>query len=241
MHIRAKVAKGSRGEPEQSRKAILEAASREFSAAGYDGARTDAIAEAAGVNKALLYYYFKDKESLYGAVLDQNFKGLLDELIRIVDTSKPAGYKMLAYALTHFDHVAAHPHYRRLVQHEMMRAGAGKSVHFPRMVESFFRPLLGRVVEIIEQGVAKGEFRRVQPMHFMNSMIAVIAFYFTAVPVIKAVSGRDPLSVEALLARREAMLDFIGGALFADHAHGARVLSEVLADNPRHSYEGREK
>jgi len=72
-------------------------------------------------------------------------------------------------------------------------------------------------------------------------MVAVIAFYFTAVPVIKAVSGRDPLSAEALLLRREAMLDFIGVALFADHAHGARVLSEVLTDFPRHSYEGREK
>ena len=241
MKIRAKIALGSRGEPEQSRRAILEAASREFAAAGYDGARTDAIADAAGVNKALLYYYYKDKESLYGAVLDHNFKGLLDELIRIVETGKPAGYTMLAYALTHFDYVAAHPDYRRLVQHEMMRAGAGKSVHFPRMVENFFRPLLGRVVQIIEQGIAKGEFRKVQPMHFMNSMIAVIAFYFTAVPVIKAVSGRDPLSGEALLVRREAMLDFIGGALFADHAHGARVLSEVLADFPRHSYEIREK
>lgn len=239
--MRVKVTKGSRGEPEQSRRAILEAASREFSAAGYHGARTDAIAEAAGVNKALLYYYFHDKESLYGAVLDANFKGLLDELIRILDTGKPAGYKMLAYARTHFDYVAAHPHYRRLVQHEMMLAGAGASKHFPRLVESFFRPLLGRVVATIEEGIAKGEFRRVQPQHFVNSMIAVVVFYFTAAPVVKAMSGRDPLSKEALAVRREAMLDFIGGALFANDAHGARVLAEVIAENPKHSNEGRTK
>ena len=232
---------GTRRQPEESRRAILDAASREFAALGVAGARIDAIAGEAKVNKALLYYYFRDKEGLYGATLEYNFRGLLDELLRILDGEGSAGQKMLAYALTHFDYVAAHPHYRRLVQHEMMRAGAGKSVHFPRMVESFFRPLLARVVEIIEQGVAKGEFRRVQPMHFVNSMVAVIVFYFTAVPVIKAVSGRDPLTAAALVARREAMLDFIGGALFADHAHGARVLSEVLTDFPRHSYEGREK
>ena len=49
-----------------SRRAILQAAITEFSREGVAGARTDAIARAAKVNKALLYYYFEDKESLYG-------------------------------------------------------------------------------------------------------------------------------------------------------------------------------
>jgi len=235
IKMRTRVTKGTRGQPEQSRKAILDAASVEFSNAGYDGARIDAIAKSAKVNKALLYYYFHDKEALYGAVLDDNFRGLLEELIRILDTDKSEGYKMLAYALTHFDYVTAHPHYRRLVQHEMMRAGAGNSVHFPRLVETFFRPLLRRVVQTIEEGIKRGEFRRVQPMHFVNSMIAVVVFYFTAVPVIQAVSGRDPLSAEALAVRREAMLDFVGGALFASDADCANVLARVLAENPQRS------
>jgi TetR/AcrR family transcriptional regulator len=231
--MKYKVTKGTRGQPEQSRKAILDAASVEFATAGYDGARIDAIARSAKVNKALLYYYFHDKEALYGAVLDDNFRGLLEQLIRILDTGNAAGYKMLAYALTHFDFVASHPHYRRLVQHEMMRAGAGHSVHFPKLVENFFRPLLRRVVGTIDEGIQKGQFRRVQPMHFVNSMIAVVVFYFTAVPVIKAVSGRDPLSSDALAIRREAMLDFIAGALFANDTEGTRVLTRVLADNPQ--------
>ena len=62
---------GSRGRAEQSRAAILQAAVREFSREGVAGARIDAIARRAHVNKALLYYYFKDKEALYSAVLDQ--------------------------------------------------------------------------------------------------------------------------------------------------------------------------
>jgi TetR/AcrR family transcriptional regulator len=229
--MRAKVNKGTRGQPEQSRQSILDAASLEFATAGYAGARTDAIAKAAKVNKALLYYYFRDKESLYGAVLDRNFGGLLGEIIRVLDTDKPAGYRMLAYALRHFDYVASHPEYRRLVQHEMMRAGAGRTEHFPRLIETFFRPLLDRIVGTIEEGIEEGEFRPVQPMHFVNSMIAVVVFYFTSVPLIKAVTGRDPLSREALAVRRGAMLDFIGGALFANDAHGTRVISEVLGDS----------
>src|SRR5438045_4380445 len=67
---------GTRGKPEQSRAAILKAAVREFAREGVAGARTDAIARSAGVNKALLYYYFKDKEALYQAVLDEVFSGV---------------------------------------------------------------------------------------------------------------------------------------------------------------------
>src|ERR1022692_2052812 len=68
---------GTRGRPEESRAAILKAAVAEFAEHGIAGARTDAIARAAHVNKALLYYYFKDKDALYGAVLDQVFGGLI--------------------------------------------------------------------------------------------------------------------------------------------------------------------
>src|SRR3981189_2236352 len=86
---------GSRGRPEESGAAILQAAMREFSREGVAGARTDAIARAAGVNKALLYYYFKDKETLYGAVLDQVFSGLKATVFRGLDVDlRPRGTKM---------------------------------------------------------------------------------------------------------------------------------------------------
>src|SRR5579864_9465094 len=77
MPVLAKAGKpGSRGEPEKTRAAILKAALEEFSHEGVAGARTDEIARRAGVNKALLYYYFKDKEDLYTATLDQAVAGL---------------------------------------------------------------------------------------------------------------------------------------------------------------------
>src|ERR1039458_4346280 len=81
---------GSRGQPEESRAAILEAAAQEFAEYGIAGARTDAIAREARVNKALLYYYFKDKETLYGAVLDDAFSGLKTAVFRVLDGDLPA-------------------------------------------------------------------------------------------------------------------------------------------------------
>ena len=65
--------RGSRRQPEASRNAILKAALAEFASVGLAGARMDAIAEAAGVNKALLYYYFQDKDTLYGEIIDAFF------------------------------------------------------------------------------------------------------------------------------------------------------------------------
>jgi TetR/AcrR family transcriptional regulator len=205
---------GSRGRPEESRAAILQAATREFSREGVAGARTDAIARAARVNKALLYYYFKDKEALYGAVLDEVFGGLIECVGEVLSRDLPPREKILAYAGAHFDYVASHPQYPRIVQGEMMGAGRGRANHLERIVKKYFRPLFGRIAEVLKKGQATGEFRPVDPMHFVPSMIAVIVFYFTSAPVMRLMSGKDPLSPARVTARRAAVLDFISAALF---------------------------
>jgi TetR/AcrR family transcriptional regulator len=205
---------GSRGRPEQSRAAILQAAVREFAQEGIAGARTDAIARAAKVNKALLYYYFKDKEALYGAVVEQVFGGLINCVGEVLSRDLPPREKILAYAGAHFDYVASHPLYPRIVQGEMMGAGRGTTNHLEPIVKRYFRPLFGRVAEVLKAGQAVGEFRSVDPMHFIPSMIAVIVFYFTTAPVMRVMTGKDPLSSERIAARRRAVLDFISAALF---------------------------
>jgi TetR/AcrR family transcriptional regulator len=205
---------GSRGRPEQSRAAILQAAVREFADQGIAGARTDAIARAAKVNKALLYYYFKDKEALYGAVLDQVFGGLIAHVGEVLSRDLPPQEKILAYAGAHFDYVASHPLYPRIVQGEMMGVGRGRANHLERIVKKYFRPLFGRVSEVLKTGQATGEFRPVDPLHFVPSMIAVIVFYFTSAPVMRLMTGKDPMSPERVAARRAAVLDLISAALF---------------------------
>ncbi|MGA8493286.1 MAG: TetR/AcrR family transcriptional regulator [Terriglobales bacterium] len=205
---------GSRGRPEQSRAAILQAAVREFAHEGVAGARTDAIARAAKVNKALLYYYFKDKEALYGAVLDHVFGGLIAHVGEVLSRDLPPREKILAYAGAHFDYVASHPMYPPIVQSEMMGAGRGSANHLEPIVKKYFRPLFSRVAEVLRTGQAAGDFRPVDPLHFVPSMIAVIVFYFTSAPVMRVMTGKDPLNPVRVAARRRAVLDFISAALF---------------------------
>src|SRR5215468_2987071 len=110
---------GSRGQPEESRAAILHAAIREFAREGVAGARTDAIAKAAKVNKALLYYYFRNKEALYEAALEQVFRERDARLMPILHENIPPGEKLLRYVGAFFDFLAGHPDYREMVQREM--------------------------------------------------------------------------------------------------------------------------
>ena len=213
---RSKPRLGSRGRPEESRNAILKAAVLEFSRGGLAGARTDAIARAARVNKALLYYYYKDKDSLYGAVLDLVFGGLTQAVNVPLSSNLPPREKLLAYAGAHFDYIAGHPTYPGIVQREMMSLGRGRSVHIERIAKQYFRPLFARLTQVVSDGIEAGEFRRVNPIEFVASMISTIVFYFINAPVIRLVQETDPLSPERIAQRRAAVLDFISAALFRD-------------------------
>ena len=216
---------GTRGQPEESRAAILEAAAREFAQHGIAGARTDAIAREARVNKALLYYYFRDKETLYGAVLNTAFSGLKAAVFQVLDSDLPPRQKIIAYAGAYFDFIASNQLYPRLMQREMMAAREGQSHHIEKVIKNYIRPIFLRVSEVMREGIKLGEFRPINPAHFVPSMVAMIVFYFSSAPVMQKIIGFDPLTPERIAERRAAVLDFISAALFSpkDATQGARL------------------
>ncbi len=201
---------GSRGRPERSRAAILQAAVREFAREGVAGARTDAIARAARVNKALLYYYFGSKEKLYRFVLESLFLQLKQAIESAPAGNSPPREQLLAYVNGYFDFVCGHPNYPRLVQREMMESGP----HLAWIVQHYFRPLHDRLSRAIEAGIAVGEFRAVDSRHTVLTIIAMTVFYFAAAPLLSGIWGRNVLQSPAIAARRRAILDFLEHGLF---------------------------
>src|SRR5260370_1351664 len=129
----AELRRGSRRQPEASRNAILQAALIEFAREGLAGARMDAIADAAGVNKALLYYYFGDKEALYGAILDRFFEKLTERIVAVCNQPGTAGERFLSYARAHFDAIAESPYHAPIFMSELMSASRGGSPHLERI------------------------------------------------------------------------------------------------------------
>ncbi|MBZ5507566.1 MAG: TetR/AcrR family transcriptional regulator [Acidobacteriia bacterium] len=214
---------GSRGEPEKTRAAILKAALEEFSYEGVAGARTDEIARRAGVNKALLYYYFKDKEGLYAAALEQVFSGLRERVMAVLErTDLPPREKLLLYVRTHFDYIASAPVYPRLVQREFMRsAGRALSPAASKVMERHGKPLYNRLEKLMNEGIASGDFRRVDPIHTVTSIIGTIVFYFISMPAQQLMHAGDPSSPERIAQRRAAVLDFICAAILTPAARDA--------------------
>ena len=211
---------GTRGRPEQSRAAILKAAVREFAQEGVAGARTEAIARSAKVNKALLYYYFEDKEALYRAVLDQVFGGVRATIHNALSQELAPRERLASYVCAHFNYIAANPLYPRIVQAEFLRAGHDPS-RLERIAKQYFRPVFLEISALLKQGAQSGDFRPVDPIHFIPSMISVIVFHFNTAPIMKLMTGADPMSPARLAERRAAILDFISAALFT-HPKGGR-------------------
>ncbi len=227
MSTQPKSARGSRRQPEASRHAILQAALAEFAQEGLAGARVDAIADAAGVNKALLYYYFRDKETLYAATLDRFFAPLHERIMAVCDGPGTAGERFLSYARVHFDAIAESPHYARIFMGELMSAGRGGTTHLDRLAAKYMKPAGLRMLSLLQEAVANGEFRAVDPVQIVPSAIGSIVHYFLTAPLrqrfLRDTDFREP-SIEE---RRAAVLDFIAAALFADRDAGTRLAGSI--------------
>jgi hypothetical protein len=100
------------------------------------------------------------------------------------------------------------------MQREMMRAREGHSPHIEKLVKNYFQPIYARVVELLRQGIAEGEFRKIDPAHFIPSVVAMIIFYFSSAPLMQKIVRFNPLAPERIAERRAAVLDFISAALF---------------------------
>src|SRR6267142_2363317 len=212
----AKIGKsGSRGEPEKTRAAILEAALKEFAHEGVAGARTEEIARSAGVNKALLYYYFKDKDGLYTAVLDQVISGYYSLANAVLDRPDLAPReKLLQYAAAHYDYIAGSPLYPRLLQREFMRSGPDSTSLVDSILERHGQPVYDKLVRMIEQGVRNGEFREgIDASQTVTSVLGTISFYFISIPAQRLMTTGDPFAPERIAQRRAAVLDFISAAV----------------------------
>lgn len=200
----------------ETRAAILEAAEGIFAEGGLAGARTDAIAAAAGVNKALLYYYFKSKDGLYRAVLEEHLRDFHGQAMQVLCSDGSARAIVLRYVGMHFDFISARPYYPRLFQ-RMVMAG-GKSLE--RLAREHFLPLARKFVALIKRGVRSGEFRPLDSTHTAISLVALTVFYFSAAPVVRVVAGIDPFQRANLVRRKEEVLKFVRFALFRNPEEG---------------------
>ena len=216
----------------ETRSRILDAALREFSALGLAGARMDQIAAAAGVNKALLYYHFDSKENLYIAAVEMISAKIRDRSMAVFLRDASPGERLLRAALDHFDRILAQGEFQSLMQQEMMRLHQGQSDVMPVLVKRVFAPLQTMYQSMMREGIASGELIDVDWMQIHLATLGANVFYFLAAPVWRMLMSFEPFAPDVLAARRRAVVEFLGMAVFMDRAHGTELAARVLADTP---------
>ncbi|MHB1110684.1 MAG: TetR/AcrR family transcriptional regulator [Devosia sp.] len=186
----------------RTKAAILRAARDEFCAAGFNGARVDAIAARAKANKRLLYHYFGNKEALYSAVLLDAYqeirRGERELKISQYDPVEAVD-RIIRFTFRHF---LANPWFPRLLSVENLQDA--KFVRRIENLDDIRSPIVGELKEIIARGHASGVFRTdVDPMQLYISIISLCYFYVSNMKTLSVVFGRD-LGEFALIQEREA-------------------------------------
>ena len=216
----------------ETRQRILDSALREFAANGLAGARTEAIASAAGVNKALLYYYFDSKEKLYVAALEMIAERVRDNTMAIFTRNCSPGERVLRSAIAHFDRILAQQEFQSLLQQEMIRVHKGETQILPILIKRVFEPAMIMFRSMVREGIASGELINADWQQIQLSSVGGNVMYFLSAPVWRLVMENDPLSQEALSERRRLLLEFLGLAIFEDRRYGAELAAKVFADTP---------
>ncbi|MCH7580685.1 MAG: TetR/AcrR family transcriptional regulator [Chloroflexi bacterium] len=186
---------------------IRDAATELFAERGFARVSVQEIADVAQTHKTTVLYHFETKEALYGAVLDEAL-GRIAEVMREFLASGFAGEGMrerMAYMLDQIHaHFAQHPAHARLLEWELLEIAA-PNVYFEHFVERIYLP----AVKSIEKAVAMGVIRPVDPALFIHDLHVELIGYFCHRSLIERMKPGDAFSTEALIARRNHLLDQI--------------------------------
>jgi len=163
---------------------IIAAATEVFLQRGKGGARMQEIADKAGINKALLHYYFRSKERLYDEVFRRQISAFFDELFSAALEMENIADFLHTFIHNYLDTVSAHPQVLRFVLWEIEEGGE-------KMVEILHQKLLERglpalpIPRLIQRAVNRGELRPVDPVHLMMSVIGMCLYPFIARPIVE--------------------------------------------------------
>jgi TetR/AcrR family transcriptional regulator len=215
--------RGRAHDAEGAREAILNAAEEVFAEHGFDGARINAIAAAAGYNKSLIFHYYGDKLGLYAEVIrraDRQMSGLqaqmLAPLLEDGTTFNADKFKTLlkTFMNAYFDYLVEHPRFMRILLWEMAEGW-----------QTFAKIVSQRDIEDVDQ--FKPFFHKAQSAGLLRSgfdpMIQFIMavyfchYYLGSIPIYQMfLPGEDFSSPAALARAREHIVEFVVHGMMAD-------------------------
>jgi AcrR family transcriptional regulator len=175
---KAQQKRGRRGGPRPgtdsvaTRSAIFSAAAEAFSRKGFDGVVVDDIAVAAGVNKAMIYYHFQGKLSLYREIVREMLRSAGERATGIAESTDPAEQKIARWVEAFVALGEERPYLPPL----MLRELAEGTPHLDDDTLALMRNLIAAFRRILTEGQRSGAFREVHPMLAYITLLAPLMF-----------------------------------------------------------------
>lgn len=179
---------------------ILNAAKKVFVRKGMAGARMQDIADEAGINKALLHYYFRNKEKLFEMIFLEAAEKLFPRINAIFNADQPLFEKIESFCEEYISIVSENPYLPLFVLNEinqdpeyfLQKVWSGKS-----------KPNPAKFLEQIEREVRKGTIKKISPVHLLMNLISMTIFPFVAKPMFQKNLGLDELQFRAVMEQRK--------------------------------------
>ncbi len=158
---------------------ILNAAQEVFIRKGMDGARMQEIADEAGINKALLHYYFRSKDKLFDAIFSKVIEFAFPRISIILSGESSFVTKFEQFIDIYIELLMKHPFLPGFILKELNRDPSGL---FKLIARRGLRPDL--VILHVEQAMERGEIVRMDPRHLMTNVVSLCVFPFAARPMV---------------------------------------------------------
>jgi AcrR family transcriptional regulator len=185
---------------------ILDAAEAVFQSKGMDGARMQEIADKAGINKALLHYYYRSKQQLFEAVFKQAFSLLAPQLDRIINDDSSIEEKIRNFTFNYISFVSNHPYLPNFIIQELNRNPG--FVERLRQTEGF--PNINKFKLQLNDEIEKGNIIPIKAEQLLINILALNVFPFIAKPLLKTFINIDEAFYKQLIElRKTEVADFI--------------------------------
>lgn len=194
-----------------TRRRIIAEAERLFAIHGYDGVSMREIAEASAVTKANIYYYFRDKESLYLEILQADMAALVAALDQAAEVGGTCRDRVQRMAETFWDLMSAK---NALIQLAFLQFG-GLQSQLRDLVRVYQQELIRPIVGVLADGVRSGELRpldeRVAAAAFLGMLSVYVAGYLLDIPMQHSAKHTVSQTVALFLDGAAAPCDSRGG------------------------------
>ncbi|MDO6429925.1 TetR/AcrR family transcriptional regulator [Flavitalea sp. BT771] len=182
---------------------IMQAAKKLFTQNGFAATRTRDIAKEAGINLALLNYYFRSKEKLFDIVMTENFRQFIRGIsFQLLDDATSVQEKIQRIVTAYIDFLNNNPDLPIFIINEIR----GNTSKVAQQIQEEVAPIRAHMFRQLQEAGRQGEITPIDPFHFMANLIGLTVFPFIGRPILQRVTGVNDQQFRAFMEERKNLV-----------------------------------